>query len=204
MFILVRNASQCSSLVSIQVKNRVFSSSVQCFVTSPSADAFFSWSFSAVVVLSWFMNSNMVLYAPVAAAYEMDMAVSPHDPRPYALSQRPLAPPVPGPLPSPNFQSGNPFAPAPSSAGSSGGNSASNTPPHGASPPMLALPRRASAGGASDADTEESSSGPLSRFGSIASVGAGSEMSWTSAFTSDGGHVDPEEANVCASRRESW
>ena len=147
---------------------------------------------------------------PVAATYHasMDMGggIAPHDPRPYAISQRPLAPPVPGPLPSPNFQFGNPFAPTTTTAGSgpsSAGASASGTPPHGTSPSLLALPRRASEGGASDADTEESSSGgQLSRFGSVASLGAGSEVSYTSAFTSDGGHVEADD--LCASRRASW
>ncbi|KAI1796495.1 hypothetical protein LXA43DRAFT_879616 [Ganoderma leucocontextum] len=135
-------------------------------------------------------------------AYNMDMDVGPLDQRTYVISQRPIAPPVPGPLPSPNFSFGNPFGPSSSSNSSS--NSASGTPPHGASPPLLSLPRRPSEGGVSDADTEESSAGPLSRFGSVASLG-GSEVSWTSAYTSEGGMVEgaAEEGNICASRRES-
>lgn len=112
----------------------------------------------------------------------------------YAISQRPAPAPVPGPLPSPNFSFGNPFAPA----GSSGSNSSSGTPPNGASPPLLSL-RRTSESGVSDGDTEESSGAPLSRFGSIASIG-GSEGSWTSAYVSENG----EEGDVCASRRMSW
>ena len=145
------------------------------------------------------MNGNM------AEGYGMDMNVGPLDQRTYVVSQRPYAPPVPGPLPSPNYQFGNPFGPSSSSNSSS--NSASGTPPNGASPPLLSLPRRPSEGGASDADTEESSAGPLSRFGSVASLGGGSEVSWTSAYTSEGGLVEgtaAEEGNICASRRESW
>ena len=82
--------------------------------------------------------------------------------------------------------------------------SVSGTPPHGASPPLQE--RRRSEGGVSDADTEESSvPGQLSRFGSIASIGAGTEVSWTSALTSDGGHVDIEDpSKICANRRQSW
>ena len=77
------------------------------------------------------------------------------------------------------------------------------TPPHGASPRLQERPR--SEGGVSDADTEEISvPGQLSRFGSIASIGAGSEVSWTSALTSDG-HFDIEDpSKICASRRQSW
>ncbi|RPD63963.1 hypothetical protein L227DRAFT_543015 [Lentinus tigrinus ALCF2SS1-6] len=127
------------------------------------------------------------------------MSMSAHDGR-YAISQRPIAPPVPGPLPSPNFSFGNPFVPGSSSNSSS--NSASGTPPNGSSPSLLSLPRRASEGGVSDADTEESSAGPLSRFGSVASLG-GSEVSWTSAYTSEGAPGEGEEANICGSRRES-
>ncbi len=136
--------------------------------------------------------------------YTMDMNVGPLDQR-YVISQRPYAPPIPGPLPSPNFSFGNPFGPSSSSNSSS--NSVSGTPPNGASPPLLSLPRRPSEGGASDADTEESSAGPLSRFGSVASLGGGSEVSWTSAYTSEGGLVEgaaADEGNICASRRESW
>lgn len=129
-------------------------------------------------------------------SFSVGMGIGPHDGRGYAISQRPIPPPVPGPLPSPNFSFGNPFVPG---ANSSNPSSHSGTPPNGSSPSLLSLPRRASEGGASDADTEESSAGPLSRFGSVASLG-GSEVSWTSAYTSEGG----EDANICASRRESW
>ncbi|KAI0718960.1 hypothetical protein C8T65DRAFT_706614 [Cerioporus squamosus] len=129
-------------------------------------------------------------------AFSMGMGA--HDGR-YAISQRPIAPPVPGPLPSPNFSFGNPFVPGSSSNSSS--NSASGTPPNASSPSLLSVHRRHSEGGVSDADTEESSAGPLSRFGSVASVG-GSEVSWTSAYTSEG-QGEGEEGNICASRRES-
>lgn len=114
----------------------------------------------------------------------------------YALSQRPAPATIPGPLPSPNFSFGNPFAGGSSSSSTS--NSASGTPPNGASPPLLSL-RRTSESGVSDGDTEESSGAPLSRFGSIASIG-GSEGSWTSAYVSENG----EEGDACASRRMSW
>ncbi|KAI0743750.1 hypothetical protein C8Q80DRAFT_1122152 [Daedaleopsis nitida] len=140
------------------------------------------------------MNSGM----DGSETYSMGMGIAPHDTRGYVLSQRPIQPPVPGPLPSPNFSFGNPFVPG---ANSSNPSSHSGTPPNGSSPSLLAVHRRTSEGGASDADTEESSAGPLSRFGSVASLG-GSEVSWTSAYTSEGGH-EGEEANICASRRES-
>ena len=123
-------------------------------------------------------------------SYSMGMGIGPQDNRPYAISQRSIAPPVPGPLPSPNFSFGNPFVPG---ARASNSSSDSGT----ASPSLMSLPRRASEGGASDADTEESSAGQLSRFGSVASLG-GSEVSWTSAYTSEGGE------DISASRRESW
>ncbi|KAI8994026.1 hypothetical protein BD414DRAFT_411641 [Trametes punicea] len=115
----------------------------------------------------------------------------------YAISQRPMPATLPGPLPSPNFSFGNPFAPATNSCSSSSSacKSASGTPPDASSPPLLSL-RRTSEGGTSDGDTEESSGAPLSRFGSIASIN-GSETSWTSAYPSE------EEGDICASRRMS-
>ncbi|KAI0829714.1 hypothetical protein BC628DRAFT_1314367 [Trametes gibbosa] len=118
----------------------------------------------------------------------------------YAISQRPDPASIPGPLPSPNFSFGNPFAPSDGSSSSSTSNSASGTPPNLASPPLLSL-RRTSESAISDGDTEESSGAPLSRFGSIASVG-GSEGSWTSAYVSDNG-VEGDEGGICASRRPS-
>ncbi|KAI0633436.1 hypothetical protein C8Q77DRAFT_1217839 [Trametes polyzona] len=118
----------------------------------------------------------------------------------YAISQRPAPATIPGPLPSPNFSFGNPFAPANGSSSSSTSNSASGTPPNGASPPMLSM-RRTSESGVSDGDTEESSGAPLSRFGSIASIN-GSEGSWTSAYVSENS-AEGEEGNICDSRRMS-
>ena len=146
------------------------------------------------------MHGHMNAGLDSGDAFSMGMGMAAHDGR-YAISQRPIAPPIPGPLPSPNFSFGNPFIPVSSSTSSS--NSASGTPPNGSSPSLLSLPRRASEGGVSDADTEESSAGPLSRFGSVASQG-GSEVSWTSAYTSEGASGEGEEANICGSRRESW
>ncbi|KAI0674952.1 hypothetical protein C8Q78DRAFT_965431 [Trametes maxima] len=121
----------------------------------------------------------------------------------YALSQRPVAPSIPGPLPSPNFSFGNPFGPPASTSSSSTSNSASGTPPNAASPPLLNM-RRTSESGVSDADTEDSSRAPLSRFGSIASINE-SEGSWTSAYASDTGAPEGEDSggDMCASRRMS-
>ncbi|KAJ8468631.1 hypothetical protein ONZ51_g9518 [Trametes cubensis] len=131
-------------------------------------------------------------------AFSMGLGMSSH----YAVSQRPLPATIPGPLPSPNYQFGNPFAPAAndSSSSSSMSNSASGTPPNGASPPLLSL-RRTSESALSDGDTEESSGAPLSRFGSIASIN-GSEASWTSAYVSDGA-AEGEEGDGSASRKMS-
>ncbi|KAH9892902.1 hypothetical protein C8Q73DRAFT_699790 [Cubamyces lactineus] len=140
--------------------------------------------------------------APVAGmdsdAFSMGLGMSNH----YVVSQRPLPATIPGPLPSPNFSFGNPFAPAAndSPSGSSMSNSASGTPPNGASPPLLSL-RRTSESALSDGDTEESSGAPLSRFGSIASIN-GSEASWTSAYVSDSA-AEGEEGDGSTSRKMS-
>ncbi|KAI0645350.1 hypothetical protein C8Q79DRAFT_911027 [Trametes meyenii] len=118
--------------------------------------------------------------------------------------QRPDHLPIPGPLPSPNFSFGNPFGPPTSTSSSSTSTSASasGTPPNAASPPLLNL-RRTSESGVSDADTDDSSRAPLSRFGSIASINE-SEGSWTSAYASDAGAPESSDGgDMCASRRMS-
>ncbi|KAH9942271.1 uncharacterized protein BXZ73DRAFT_74556 [Epithele typhae] len=115
------------------------------------------------------------------AGFNMSMgSVAPHEQHQpaYAISQRSIAPPPPGPLPSPNYSFGNPFAPPANSASTSSSNSASTTPPHGSSPPLLSLPRRHSEGGFSDADTEESSAGRCR--------GLGAWRAWVRAASTSG------------------
>ena len=125
------------------------------------------------------------------------------DNRLYAITSRPLASPIPGPLPTPDFQFGNP-----SSGSSSNG---SPTPGEVESPPVplqspdiaqlqrWSFPRPRE----TDQDTEDSGSySALSRFGSVASV-SGSDSSAmysdvSSCVAADHIAYDP------STRRGSW
>ncbi|KAF9222709.1 hypothetical protein BS17DRAFT_178006 [Gyrodon lividus] len=99
------------------------------------------------------------------------------DNRQYALTSRILSSPIPGPLPTPNFQFGEPSSASPSNA-SPIPTDVESPAGHMHSPEMAVLqgwsfPRSRE----TDQDTEDSGSvGALSRFGSVASI-SGSESS---------------------------
>lgn len=125
------------------------------------------------------------------------------DNRPYAITSRTVSSPIPGPLPTPGFQFGDP-----SSASSSNG---SPTPREAESPPVplqspeIAQLQRWSFPRAreTDQDTEDSGSySGLSRFGSVASI-SGSESSAMFSDVSSCVAVDHMGCDA-PTRRGSW
>ncbi|KAH9485044.1 Homeobox protein HD-10 [Psilocybe cubensis] len=131
--------------------------------------------------------------SPVTTPYNAAIRVSLPDQRLYALSQRPLASPIPGPLPSPGFSFG--AANTPPMASPSSGDSERNSPDS-----LRSFSFRG--------DDEDSAMSPsydaYSRFGSIASI-ATSDSSITSSYYGDigGPAVDhrlaEERRDSCAS-----
>ncbi|KAG9316276.1 hypothetical protein JVU11DRAFT_2306 [Chiua virens] len=101
------------------------------------------------------------------------------DNRLYAITSRTLSPPIPGPLPTPDFQFGNPSSTSPSNASPTPGDVESPSVPLQSQSPEIAQLQRWSfpRSREPDQDTEDSGSySGLSRFGSVASV-SGSDSS---------------------------
>ena len=124
--------------------------------------------------------------------YNAAIRVSLPDQQLYALSSRPLASPIPGPLPSPGFSFG--AASTPSMASPSSGDSERNSPD--------SLRSFTFRGEEHDDDGATSPSyDAYSRFGSIASI-ATSESSINSSYYADIG--GPAVSHLAKERRDSW
>ena len=126
------------------------------------------------------------------------------DNRLYAITSRPLTSPIPGPLPTPDFQFGNPSSGSPSNGSPTPGEVESPSVPL-QSPDIAQLqrwsfprPRE------TDQDTEDSGSySGLSRFGSVASV-TGSDSSAMYSDVSSCVAADHIGYDAPSTRRGSW
>lgn len=123
--------------------------------------------------------------------YNAAIRVSLPDQQLYALSSRPLASPIPGPLPSPGFSFG--AASTPSMASPSSGDSERNSPD--------SLRSFTFRGEEHDDDATSPSYDAYSRFGSIASI-ATSESSINSSYYAEIG--GPAVSQLAKERRDSW
>lgn len=123
------------------------------------------------------------------------------DNRLYAITSRPLTSPIPGPLPTPDFQFGNPSSGSPSNGSPTPGEVES--PPVPLQSPDIAQLQRWSfpRSRETDQDTEDSGSySALSRFGSVASISGSDSSAVYSDVSSCVDHLgyDP------STRRGSW
>jgi len=124
--------------------------------------------------------------------YNAAIRVSLPDQQLYALSSRPLASPIPGPLPSPGFSFG--VANTPAMTSPSSGDSERNSPDS-----LRSFNFR---GGDEQDDDAATSYDAYSRFGSIASI-ATSESSITSSYYAEIGGAAVEH-HLAEERRDSW
>lgn len=124
------------------------------------------------------------------------------DNRPFAITSRTVSSPIPGPLPTPGFQFGDPSSGSPSNASPTPGELES--PPVPLQSPEIAQLQRWSFSRAreTDQDTEDSGSFiALSRFGSVASI-SGSESS--DLYSDVSSSVAVDHGCDASTRRGSW